>query len=259
MRTIKPTAAAFLATPLLVSAFLTACVSSRIIIGTVRPPIDPAQVHIFLRPPDRYEEVAVLNTSSKNSWQLTAQGRTDIVIQRLKEEAAKLGANGVLLQSVGDQAVGSIGTGTGFTRFSGRSALAFGLSSSATVYVKTGEGLAIYVGSDQIPLAPGPATIVPAPAPTLSQADFGIELSELRVTSSLGIDGVTGAMVTKVTRQGVADQAGIRAGDILLRVGDVGVNEPNDVVSAVGGTVAGAVIPIELIRKARIIWVNAQF
>ena len=257
MRSIKPSGISALLV-LLVSSYLTACVSSHIIVGTVRPPIDPAQVQIYLRPPERYEEVAVLNTSSKNSLQLTAQSRTDIVIQRLKADAASLGANGVLLQSVGDQAVGSIGTSTGYTKFSGRSLLALGLSSSATIYVKTGDGLAIYVGSDQTPVAQAPID-VPAPPPMFSQAGFGVELTELTMSPSLGIDGVTGVMVKSVTRNGIADQAGIKAGDILLRVGDVGVNEINDVLSGVGAPAAGAVVSIKLVRKARFILVNAQF
>lgn len=253
MRTIKSIVIGSLAV-----LAVTACVSSHIIVGTVRPPIDPAQVRIYLHPPAQYEEVAVLTTSSKNSLELTAQGRTDIVIQRLKTDAASLGANGVLLQSVGDQAAGSIGTSTGYTKFSGRSLLALGVAGSATIYVKTGDGLAIYVGSDQASVVEAPIA-EPPPPPLLSQAAFGVELTELTMSPSLGIDGVTGVMVKSVTRNGIADQAGIKAGDILLRVGDVGVNEINDVLSGVGSPIAGAVIPIKLVRKARFILVNAQF
>jgi hypothetical protein len=39
------------------------------------------------------------------------QGKTNVVMDRLKTEAAKLGANGILLQGVGDQAGSSAGTG----------------------------------------------------------------------------------------------------------------------------------------------------
>lgn len=95
---------------LLMSAGLTGCVSSHIIVGTVRPPIPAEQVQIYLHPPEGYEEVAVLQTSSQNSVQFTSQGRIDIVIERLREEAAKLGANGILLESVGDQSAGALFT-----------------------------------------------------------------------------------------------------------------------------------------------------
>lgn len=39
----------------------------------------------------------MIDTSSKGGFGFTAQGKTDVVINRLKEEPAKLGANGVLL------------------------------------------------------------------------------------------------------------------------------------------------------------------
>jgi len=78
-------------------------------------------VQIYDRPPARhFEEIARLDTSSQGSFSFTAQGKTDAVINRLKTEAAKLGANGVILQGIGDQASGSVGTGAGGTSFGGR-------------------------------------------------------------------------------------------------------------------------------------------
>jgi sugar (pentulose or hexulose) kinase len=103
-------------------------------------------VQIYLHPPaGKYEEVALLDSSSKNSFSFTAQGKTNAVITRLKEEAAKLGANGVLLQGIGDTAAGSVGTGVGTESASRNSATGFGIGSSGTVFVKSGSGVAIYV------------------------------------------------------------------------------------------------------------------
>ncbi|HTV97100.1 MAG TPA: hypothetical protein VME42_13925 [Steroidobacteraceae bacterium] len=83
---------------------LCACVSSHVMIGQARPPISPEAVQIYFHPPaSRYDEIALLDTSSRHSFSITAQGKTDAVIARLKEEAARLGANGVLLQGIGDQ------------------------------------------------------------------------------------------------------------------------------------------------------------
>ncbi len=76
---------------------------------------------------------------------MTAQGKTDKVVERLKEEAAKLGANGVLLQGIGDQPAGSVGSGFGSATASGNSAFGVGFGSSAAIYAKSGSGLAIYV------------------------------------------------------------------------------------------------------------------
>ena len=128
-----------------VSALLAGCVSSHVMVGAPRAPISPDQVTIYMSPPAKYEQIAILDTSSQASWSFTAQGKTDKVIERLKAEAAKLGANGVLLQSVGNQQTGSFGGGFGSASASGHSALGFGLGSSAAIYQKSGSGIAIYV------------------------------------------------------------------------------------------------------------------
>ena len=100
---------------------------------------------IYLHPPDKYEEIAVLNSNSRGSFAFSQQGRMDAAIERLKSEAARLGANGVLLQSTGDQYGGSVGTGFGSTSFSGHSAFGLGTGVSAPVMVKSADGLAIFV------------------------------------------------------------------------------------------------------------------
>ena len=129
------------------SLSLLACVSSHVLVGTQRPPIPPDQVHIYLRPPPQhYEEIAILDTSSKHSFSISAQGKTDAVIRRLKGEAAKLGANGVLLEEVGNQASGAVGTGVGASTSGGHASFGIGLSTSSTTFQKYGTGLAIYVG-----------------------------------------------------------------------------------------------------------------
>jgi hypothetical protein len=136
---------------LILLAALSGCVSSHVIVGKVRPPISPDQVQLYLHPPaGKYEEVALLDSNSRNSFSITAQGKSNKVIERLKAEAAKLGANGVLLNGVGDQAAGSVNTGFGSATSSGHSATGFGVGTTSTVFVKSGSGLAIYVEPDQV-------------------------------------------------------------------------------------------------------------
>src|SRR5712675_1218699 len=102
---------------------LTACATSHVMMGQARPPISPDQVTIYFHPPEtKYEEIALIDTSSKGGFGITAQGKTDVVIRRLKEEAAKLGANGVLLQGVDTVSGGSVSTGFGQSSFSGNHA-----------------------------------------------------------------------------------------------------------------------------------------
>jgi len=127
---------------LIAIAALAGCATSYVMVGQARPPISPDQVQIYLHPPaNKYVEIALLDTSSKGSFAITAQGKTNVVMDRLKAEAAKLGANGILLEGVGDQAGGSVGTGYA----TGTNHSAFGFGSSATVFHKKGDGLAIYV------------------------------------------------------------------------------------------------------------------
>lgn len=124
-------------TALALAVLLAGCASSSVIVGRVRPPISPAQVRIYLNPPQKFEEIALLETSSRASWSITDQGKMDTVMDRMKEEAAKLGANGVLLRGTADRTSGGISTGS----FTGNLALGVTLGMSH----KIGSGTAIYV------------------------------------------------------------------------------------------------------------------
>jgi hypothetical protein len=128
---------------------LAACVSSHVLVVKARPPISPEQVQIYLSPPAKYDQIAILDTSSRASWSFTAQSKTDKVMERLKKEAAKLGANGVLLQGIGDRPGGSVGTSFGSGSASGNSIFGIGVGGSTTTYQKAGSGMAIYVDPNQ--------------------------------------------------------------------------------------------------------------
>jgi hypothetical protein len=101
----------------------------------------PAQVQVYWQPPPKYEQIAILDTSSGGSFALTAQGKTDKVIERMKGEAAKLGANGILIQNMGDRPSGSVGFGFG----AASPGTGVGVGTSTASYQKTGSGMAIYV------------------------------------------------------------------------------------------------------------------
>jgi hypothetical protein len=108
-----------------------------------RAALSPDQVQIYDHPPPGpYEEIARLETSSQGSFSFTAQAKTDAIIRRLKTEAAKLGANGVVLEGIADQVSGSIGTGAATGGYSGGGSVGI----NAGLSRKIGGGLAIYVG-----------------------------------------------------------------------------------------------------------------
>jgi hypothetical protein len=121
------------------------CASSAIVVGKVRPAISPDLVKVYLRPPKKYEEVAVIESSSKGSFSIGSQGKMDVVVRRLKEEAAKVGANGVLLQGTGSEAGGAVMVGSSTATVSGGTAYGTGFGTSVGVMHKAGNGLAIYV------------------------------------------------------------------------------------------------------------------
>jgi len=135
----------------LLLAALTACAagacatSSHVLIGTARPPISPESVRVYYRPPPKYEEIATISASSQGSLALTSQQNTDKAIQRLKAEAAKVGANGILLQGVQDTQSGSIGVGGGSASYGPGSAVGVGAGGSLALTNKVAQGLAIYV------------------------------------------------------------------------------------------------------------------
>jgi hypothetical protein len=135
------------ASGVLLTAAVAGCVSSHVaVVGHARPAISPDQVQIFLQPPESpYEQIANLSASSGGSFALTAAGKIDKVVERLKKEAAKLGANGILLHGVGDQSAGSVGAGISTETNSPHSPYGLGFGASAFFFEKSGEGVAIYV------------------------------------------------------------------------------------------------------------------
>lgn len=114
-----------------------------------RPPIAPENVKIYIRPPAKFEEIALVLASSKNAF-ASAQSLTDSALLQMRTDAAKLGANGILLSGVGSPQVGSVGSsspyatvyayGTGTTNIYG-----FSTAVNTPIFAKITNGMAIYV------------------------------------------------------------------------------------------------------------------
>ena len=90
--------------------------SSHVLVGTTHPAIDPSQVKIYLNPPPDSVEVAIITANSRGSFRWSAQGTTDLALERLKKEAASLGANGLTRLTIGEPAgvVPVLGTGIAY-------------------------------------------------------------------------------------------------------------------------------------------------
>lgn len=150
--TLKPLAAASLA------LLLAACASSHVLTGRARAPIDPAQVRVYYAPPTTgYEEIALLETSS-GAFTYGEQNKMDAVIGKLRAEAAKLGANGVLFQGTENgYGGGGVSIGGGGGRIGGRSYSGGGVGVDISPSKKYARGVAVYVAN------PPPMDAMPPP------------------------------------------------------------------------------------------------
>ncbi len=135
---------------LLAVVLLAGCASSSTrLIGSARPALSPAEVRIYRTAPPRYQEIALLDaTSGARFFHGSAEGEAE-AIARLKAEAARVGANGVLITSLGDRASGTLGVGVGGGGISGgrRNVVAGGgaVSGAAPIVSNAATGIAIYV------------------------------------------------------------------------------------------------------------------
>ncbi len=71
--------------------------------------------------------------------------REHSALERLKAEAAELGANAILLQGFDTNTIGAVGSGYANTSVSGNSAYTTGLGYSAAQTSKVGKAIAIYI------------------------------------------------------------------------------------------------------------------
>ena len=147
----RPTAAA-----LALALALGGCAStSRVMLGQAYPPTTPDQVHIYYQPPARYREIALLETQS-GSFTYGEQNKMNSVLTKLRTEAARLGANGVLFQGSANGYGGSgVGVGVGGSSFGRHSHFGGGVGVDISPSQKHARGVAIYV-TDPTP-APTPA------------------------------------------------------------------------------------------------------
>jgi hypothetical protein len=94
------------------------CTQSAIVpLGPARPATRPDDVRIYLEPPPgrRYEILALLTAHSATGW--TQAQDTEKALRKLKQQAASVGANGVLLDSMsgpaGSRPYGAVIAGPG--------------------------------------------------------------------------------------------------------------------------------------------------
>ncbi len=130
----------------LLALALSACASSALVTGTPRAPIDPSQVRVYYQaPPGRYEEIALLESNS-GAFTYGEQNKMNSVVAKLRKEAAKLGANGVLFRGTADgYGGGGVSVGAGGGRIGGSSFSSGGVGVDISPRQKYARGIAIWV------------------------------------------------------------------------------------------------------------------
>ena len=78
---------------------------SHVLVGETQSPIDYINVKVYYDYPDAYEKIAIIEASSDLAFKdfsidFTHQQKTNKALDRLKKEAASLGANGILLRNI---------------------------------------------------------------------------------------------------------------------------------------------------------------
>ncbi len=87
---------------LLAFAFISGCTTgSAVVIGQERSPIDPAAVTLYDDPPADYEVVGTVEAAS-NFFLISTEPAQERAFAELKEQAARIGANGVIGLEVGE-------------------------------------------------------------------------------------------------------------------------------------------------------------
>ena len=120
-----------------------------IVTGIKRSPISVDDVRIYRIAPESYEEIAIVSASAGHDFKNNS-ALIDSAIQRLKEEAAKVGANGVLLSEIDERDAPSSTTSYGNVRASGNDGSSL-YASGNSISVNRGDtysrirGLAIHV------------------------------------------------------------------------------------------------------------------
>lgn len=75
---------------------------SALVTGTKRDPIDPSQVAIYRSVPDtKFEYIGIVKSEAEEV--LSQQEALDRAAEELKKQAAKIGANGIILSGMGEK------------------------------------------------------------------------------------------------------------------------------------------------------------
>ncbi len=92
-----------------------------------------------------------------------------------------------------------------------------------------------------------------SPAKSSKEGYLGVTLQDLddELRTSYGLRGTDGVLISEVQAEGPAEQAGVRRGDVLVRLGGTSVGSSADVIERVRGMEPGEVAIVNVWRDGR--------
>jgi len=89
---------------------------------------------------------------------------------------------------------------------------------------------------------------------------IGVEISEVddALAKSIGLDKPEGILVQKLIKDGSAISAGIKEGDVILKVDKKVVNRPNELQTYIATKTAGTIIKLTIFRDGKTITKNVK-
>ena len=103
-----------------------------IVTGNTRAPISPGEVRLYRTAPDNFEEIAIVSSSAGHDFQKSSS-LMNSAIERIKQEAAKVGANGVILTEIKERDAPTITTSYGHAIASGTGGSAYATGTATSI------------------------------------------------------------------------------------------------------------------------------
>ena len=99
----------------------------------------------------------------------------------------------------------------------------------------------------------GPAGVPSARAADAARPWLGVYMQGLTPELREGLDlgGTGGVLVSGVVRDGPADRAGIRKGDVIVRIGSRAVESPDELSEVVGSARPGQSLAVQAVREGQ--------
>jgi hypothetical protein len=90
---------------------------------------------------------------------------------------------------------------------------------------------------------------------------LGVKMAPMTpaIVTSMGLDSANGALVASVSPGSAADKAGLKEGDVLVRIGNTPIKGPADVQAAVAEIAPGGSAVLEVIRQHSRSTIKVQF